>query len=266
MAMLTRTGTQTTRKHLLNQQGFTLVEICVAMGIGAILILSLAQYSLTAARSQKSQDLSNEFGQVMGTVGQALANQSACTSIVNNISPSALASPLVVPITSLNIAPTGSNPQIILAAGVLPSGLNIQSIYIAGTPTPMGPASGGGYTPENISIIVTAMKGPTPSATPSGGPGLNTYFIGNNFFTKTFTVSAWVTASNSITKCISSQDMAQQAPIGAPAVYPSPISSGCVGNAPTCPGSGESSLATCCTPSSAPVPYWACQTSGWTCS
>jgi prepilin-type N-terminal cleavage/methylation domain-containing protein len=262
--MLTRTGTQTTRKHVLNQQGFTLVEICVAMGIGAILVLSLAQYSLTAARSQKSQDLSNEFSQVMGTVGQALANQSACTSIVSNISPSAVASPLVAPITSLSIISPGGS-QTVLAPGILPSGLNIQSIYIAGTPIPIGPVSGL-YTPESVSIIVTAMKGPTPSATPSGAPGLNTYFIGNNFFTKTFTVSAWVTASNSITKCISSQDMAQQAPIGAPAVYPSPISSGCVGNAPTCPGSGESSLATCCTPSSAPVPYWACQTDGWTCS
>jgi type II secretory pathway pseudopilin PulG len=264
--MPTQAGAKTTRKHVLNKQGFSLVEICIAMGIAAVLILSLAQYSLNAARSQKSQDLSNEFSQVMGTVGQALANESVCTSIMSNIPPAAVMYPNTVQVASLFIPPTSpaGSAQTILAQGPLPSGLNITTIYI-GTPYPMGPVSGG-LTPEIVPITVSAMKGPAPSASPSGGPGLNTYFIGNSLFTKTFTVAAWVNLLNgSISKCVSSQDMAQGAPAPPPVPYPSPTVS-CLGNPPTCPSGSGTTQATCCMPTTTPVPYWACQSYGWTCS
>jgi prepilin-type N-terminal cleavage/methylation domain-containing protein len=119
-------GTKTTRKHALRNQGFTLVEVCIAMGIGAVLIMALAQYSLTTARSQKSQNLSNEFNEVMGPVGQALSNESICSSMLNSTNnpyPVASGSPIPLVIPHL---PGGS--QTLLATGSLPSGLNILSI------------------------------------------------------------------------------------------------------------------------------------------
>jgi type II secretory pathway pseudopilin PulG len=258
--MSIRVGAQTTRKHVLNKQGFSLVEICVAMGIGAVLILSLAQYSLSAARSQKSQNLSNEFNEVMGTVGQALMDQSICTSMLSPLTNQIGAGstvPLVIP-------HPGSSPQVLLQTGSLPSGLNVISI-LAGAPTSMGSVSPS-YTAEMLPITISAMKGTPPSPAPSNGPGLNTYFMGNNYFTKTFTVAVWVdNGTGLISKCISSQDMAQEAPAPPP---PSPYpSSGitCPAPQPTCPGP-TMPTPSCCTQNTSPTPFWVCNTTGWSCS
>jgi prepilin-type N-terminal cleavage/methylation domain-containing protein len=259
--MSIQAGTQTTRKHGLNHQGFTLVEICVAMAVGSVLVMSLAQYSLSAARSQKSQNLSNEFNEVMGVVGQALSTESTCTATLGNIAnPVASGSP--VPLVMSR--PIGGS-QTLLATGSLPSGLNILSIT-AGTPTVMGPPSSSNFTPYMLPITITAMKGPAPSATPSGGPGLNTYFVGNNYFTKTFTVGVWFDGTNRISKCTSSQDMAQEAPASPTPVYTN--SGVCTGSPPTCPGEGQAS---CCSQSSSPTPFWVCggsngSSNGWSCS
>jgi prepilin-type N-terminal cleavage/methylation domain-containing protein len=272
MALPIRSGINTTRKHFLKNQGFTLVEICVAMAIGAVLILSLAQYTLTSARTQKSQDLSNEFSQAMGTVGQALSNENICTSMfgINNAItiPAPLVSGSPVPSglpVSLSIPVAGQSPLPVLKTGSLPSGLNIVSIT-AEAPTVMGPQSASGYTPEMLPITITAMKGPQPSPSPSNGTGSHTYFIGNNYFTKTFTIGVWVNGANVISKCTSSQDMAQQAPVLAPPVtYPSPTFS-CTGAPPTCPIGASQSEAQCCTTQkTSPAPFWYCNSGGWSC-
>jgi hypothetical protein len=227
--------------------------MCVALAIASVLILALTEYTFQQARTQKSQDMSNEFTQIVGILGQAFGNETTCTSLMNT-----LPVPVVTPAAYPSIGPSPN--YIIQTTAALPSGLSFLPPtatapavpgIVFGVPVPVGPAVGLN-TPEIMPVTITGTKSSTSTT--------NLNFIGGNTLSKTFNLTVWVTApANTIAKCVSSQDMAQSAPVPMPTYSPPPVS--CAGTVPTC----ATGTPHCCAKPNSPLNYWACPNNGWDC-
>jgi type II secretory pathway pseudopilin PulG len=240
----------------LGKKGFTLLETGVALGIAALLLLALAQYSLFNSRSQKSNDLSGEFNDIAGTVGKALANQATCSAVLTSITtqmPAVGASPTVSVLPGINYGTSSAAPAI-LVSGTQPSGLIINPIILTAAPVTAPLNANQGV----LNVTISATKG-GPSPTPSFVSSVNSIFVGgNSTYTKTFSVGVWTDATNNIVRCIESQDMGQATPVPLPSYSQPAPSMNCLSAArPNCEN------VQCCNGIANQAPYWMCPANGW---
>jgi type II secretory pathway pseudopilin PulG len=248
-----------------DEQAFSLTEVCVAMGIAAVLMLALAEYSLSTARAQKSQSMSEEFTQTMGLVTETLGDENLCSSFLvpNNIPTiSVVVTNPPTSIPSFSFIRPGGNPLTLFTVGTpFPSGLLISRMAITSV-TSTGPNSPDGTLSQNmVTLEIDAQK-----TMPSTAPGAQS-FVGNALYQKFYSVAVWAdTVTNNITKCMSSKDMAQGAPVPTPSYSTIPNLT-CTGNTPPCP-SGAPAICSKDSATSAnlsPVPYWCCPSDNWSC-
>jgi type II secretory pathway pseudopilin PulG len=232
-------------------QGFSLLETTVALGIASVLLLALAQYALFNSRAKKSQDLTSEFNNISALVGTALSNQIICTATLKSQVIPAHGKPA----STMSVLPGAvPNAPPILAEGFLPSGLTVGPIALTNAGT-----MNGNPNEHMLGITITATKTPPINAGTNATKAINSVFVGGNtVYTKTFNIAVWTDAGGTIQQCTSSKDMGQSAPVPIP-TYSQPVQLGCSSSAPDCQGGSP----VCCHGTSIAVPYWACQTNGW---
>jgi type II secretory pathway pseudopilin PulG len=238
----------------------TLVEMMVATAMTALLMLALGQFAFNSARTRKSDELSREFNDVANLVGQTLGQQSSCTSALQGL-PVSMASSVPSPIPTLvaNTQVTGS-PAIVTNNYTFPSGLKITGLSDFAASGVLATNTAQGIKEYLVNFTLTAQK--------TGTATVNKTFVGNNYFTKTYTVSAWLNSTNNITTCAASQGAASLSGAGGLTQVGGGVE--CTVNAgppPTCPGGAP---ATCCNGIYEQFPFYYCPTaqltaSGWKC-
>jgi prepilin-type N-terminal cleavage/methylation domain-containing protein len=177
------------KKHLvpnsvIGTQGFTLVEILVAMGITAMILVALMQITAQGPQASKSSALDTDFSILASNVQTALTND--CTNFMQG-QRFTLASPL--PHYSMMPPNPGVSPPFTVQAGFPTVGMQVTSFAMSQTPTPIQTVGTGAQ--QNI-VYQTAITLQAQKVGPSGQPALP----GVQTFSKTFQVMLWVNASN----------------------------------------------------------------------
>ena len=110
------------------ESGFSLISVIIAVGLSAVVSLSLGSFFLNMIRSQKTITLEGEIIQLMDDVKRSLIRSTACIDSIATAS-SAKGSVSSLPIKLKSIL--DENGQTVATLGKIPgSNLNIQSINI----------------------------------------------------------------------------------------------------------------------------------------
>jgi len=122
------------RPILKSGDGFSLVEVMIAMGILIVAILGISQYSKDASRASKSNQLSIDLATLLANV-QFTLNSSACSAALQGVSwtfnPTPAAPLLLNPIVLSNPAPApGYSPTVIAQVGFPPLGAQVTKLEI----------------------------------------------------------------------------------------------------------------------------------------
>jgi prepilin-type N-terminal cleavage/methylation domain-containing protein len=182
--------------------GFSLIETMVALGIGSILMMAVAEVTILSQKGAQSNQLGSDFDHSMALVQQVLNNPTACANAfaTQTFNPATFPSPIPVPTIAF-----GGNTVITVAGASPPMGLAFTKIQFNSIVETLSSAS---YLAD---LHIEAKK---------VGAG-NTFLPGNNLFTADL-LTCLQTTGTVITAC------------GPSACTPSVITAIAAGSTSTC--------------------------------
>jgi len=180
---------------MLKNQGFTLIEVMVAMGILSLGALAIAQYSMNSSRSSKSNVLSGELTILVSNL-QGVLGSSACTSVLEN-------QPFVIGAANQIIAALPGGP--VLAKAGFPT-VGAQVTSLAFTNIIQDNVSVAGTLVEKVvNLELKAKKVVIQNETTPGT-------LGSQTITKEFPIAIWVGNGNTVVACSQSVQSAPPQP------------------------------------------------------